>query len=59
MKNPIPHTGLWTTPESVDQLFEYCNRFSGSEKTVALNIAMMALNLAHKLTQQVLDKETV
>ena len=48
MTNPFPYSGFWYTPESVDELFEYCNRFSGSDKTVALNIAMMAMNLANK-----------
>ena len=52
MTNPFPHSGLWHTPESVDELFEYCNRFTGSEKTVALNIAMMAMNLAHATVEK-------
>ena len=55
MNNPFPYSGIWFTPESVDELFEYCNRFSGSEKTVALNIAMMAMNLAHKTIEKEIE----
>jgi hypothetical protein len=47
--NPIPKTGLFATPESLDQLMEYCQRFTGQERIIAITVATMALNLAHEL----------
>ena len=52
MKNPIPKTGFVATPDSLEDLMEYCERFSGSEKAIAMVVATMALNLAHKMINQ-------
>jgi len=57
MKNPIPTTGFVATPESLDALVEYCERFSGSEKAIAMVVATMALNLAHKLVNEATQGE--
>jgi hypothetical protein len=57
MKNPIPKTGFVATPDSLEDLMEYCERFSGQEKTIAMVVATMALNLAHKLAEEMLKKE--
>jgi hypothetical protein len=56
--NPIPKTGLFATPESLDQLMEYCQRFTGQERIIAITVATMALNLAHELVEdKILSKE--
>ena len=56
--NPIPKTGLFATPESLEQLMEYCQRFSGQERMIAVTVATMALNLAHDLVQKdILDRD--
>ena len=52
MQNPIPKTGLVATPASLESLMEYCERFNGSERAVAMICATMALNLAHDLVEQ-------
>jgi hypothetical protein len=52
VENPIPKTGLFATPESLDQLMEYCQRFNGQERIIAITVATMALNLAHELVKQ-------
>jgi hypothetical protein len=52
VNNPIPKTGLFATPESLDQLMEYCQRFNGQERIIAITVATMALNLAHELVKQ-------
>jgi len=52
MQNPIPKTGLFATPQSLEQLMEYCQRFSGQERIIAITVATMALNLAHDLIEQ-------
>lgn len=49
MKNPIPTTGFVATPDSLGDLMEYCERFSGQEKAIAMLVATMTLNLAHKM----------
>jgi hypothetical protein len=59
MKNPIPKTGLFATPESLDQLMEYCQRFNGQERIIAITVATMALNLAHELVEETVDAEQV
>jgi hypothetical protein len=58
VNNPIPKTGLFATPESLDQLMEYCQRFTGQERIIAITVATMALNLSHELVEQkILSKE--
>jgi len=58
MKNPIPTTGFIATPDSLEDLMEYCERFSGQEKTIAMIVATMTLNLAHKLHNEATKDET-
>lgn len=58
-KNPIPKTGFFATPESYQELIDYIDRFNGSEKALAMTIACMSLNLAHKLVEdRILSKDT-
>jgi len=58
VKNPIPKTGLFATPESFEQLMEYCQRFNGQERIIAITVATMALNLAHEVVEkEILSKE--
>jgi len=58
MKNPIPTTGFVATPDSLDDLMEYCERFSGQEKIIAMVAATMALNLAHKMFNEATQGES-
>ena len=58
VKNPIPKTGLFATPESLDQLMEYCQRFNVQERIIDITVATMAINLAHELVEKdILSKE--
>jgi hypothetical protein len=58
VENPIPKTSLFATPESFEQLMEYCQRFSGQERLIAITVATMALNLAHDTVEkEILSKE--
>lgn len=52
MKNPIPKNGLFDTPTSAQDLIDWCLLMSGSERTVAITAAMMALNLASRLVDE-------
>jgi len=56
MKNPIPKTGFVATPDSLDELMAYCERFTGQEKAIAMLVATMTLNLAHKMVNQETSK---
>jgi len=58
MKNPIPTTGFVATPDSLNELMAYCERFSGQEKAIAMLVATMTLNLAHKLVNAATQGET-
>jgi hypothetical protein len=49
MHNPIPRSGFFATPNSIEDLMAYVERMSGSERVVATTVMMMALNLANKL----------
>ena len=57
MKNPIPKTGFVATPDSLDDLMRYCDNFSGQEKAIAMLVATMALNLAHKMFNEATQGE--
>lgn len=58
VQNPIPRTGFFATPETYQDLIDYIDRFNGSEKALAMTIACMSLNLAHKLVDdKILSKE--
>jgi hypothetical protein len=60
MLNPIPKSNLWMTPASMDQLTQLLNE-SGSkeEQRMAWYGAMLALNLAHDIVEQLHIKENV
>lgn len=49
MQNPIPHSSLFDTPTTPQDLIDWCMLHSGGERVVALTAAQMALNLAHHL----------
>ncbi len=57
MTNPITHNGLFDTPTSTDDLFEWCLRHTGGERVAALTAAAMALNLAHYLVDKEITKQ--
>ena len=56
-KNPIPSTNMWVTHNSVDELFEALNQYTGQEKTIALHVAMMTLNTCAKLVNEAAAEE--
>jgi hypothetical protein len=48
MNNPIPHTGLWHTPETLEELYAMVEQFSGEQKSLAMHVMMLTLNAAHR-----------
>jgi len=57
-KNPIPANGMFATPIDMESLMNYCKRFNGSERIVAITCAAMALNLAHELFEQAIKEQS-
>ena len=60
MLNPIPKSNLWATPADMDHLTRLLNE-SGSkeEQRMAWYGAILALNLAHDVVEQLHIKENV
>ena len=60
MNNPILKSSLWMTPADMDHLVRLLNE-SGSkeEQRMAWYGAMLALNLAHNLVEELHVKESV
>lgn len=52
MKNPIPYSGMFATPENGEDLMNYIEGMNGSEKALAYMIAFMTMNLAHKMVEE-------
>lgn len=58
INNPFPKSGFFATPSSIDELVEYCEEYSGSERTVAIVVMMRAINLAHDMFNKATKEET-
>ena len=48
----IPTSDLFYTPESLEDLMEYCERFNGQERVIAMTIAQITMNLCAKLANE-------
>ena len=49
MNNPFPKSNFFITPDSLDDLVRYIENMAGEEKRLAMLIAAMSMNLAHKM----------
>lgn len=58
MKPCIEPTGIFNTPESMDDLMEWIERLNGGERAMAMTAAMMAWNLACKLVADQYEEST-
>ena len=58
MNNPIPRSGFFATPDSIDDLQEYVSQFNGAELRVAMLVMMMTMNTCNKIVEESLA-ETV
>lgn len=56
MKNPVPQSKLFITPQDEQALFDMLNQYTGESKALAFQVAMMTFNLAHKLVKEELNK---
>jgi len=58
VKNPIPTSKLFVTPQDEQDLYNRIEQLVGADKALAYQIAMMTFNLCNKLVQdEILSKE--
>ena len=58
VNNPIPTSKLFVTPKDEQDLFNRLEQFTGAEKALAFQIAMMTFNLCNQLVEErILSKE--
>ena len=58
VNNPIPTSKLFVTPKDEQDLFRRIEQFSGAEKALAFQVAMMTFNLCNQLVEdEILSKE--
>jgi hypothetical protein len=48
----IPTSGLFFTPKNPEELMEFCERFTGQEKAVALTVAQITMNMCAKMIEE-------
>ena len=60
MKNPIPKSDLFYTPENLKELFDRIESFSNKkEKAHAYQIAMMTLNACSLVVDKMIEETAV
>jgi hypothetical protein len=53
MTNPIPTSGMFATPDSIESFMDQLDSFTNTgEKQIATLAAMLAFNLCHKLVEE-------
>ena len=57
MQNPIPTSRLFVTPSSEQDLFDRLEQYTGAERALAFQVAMMTFNLCNQLVAETLQKE--
>jgi hypothetical protein len=58
VNNPIPTSKLFVTPKDEQDLFRRLEQFTGAEKALAFQIAMMTFNLCNQLVEdKILSRE--
>jgi hypothetical protein len=58
VNNPIPTSKLFVTPKDEQDLFRRLEQFTGAEKALAFQIAMMTFNLCNQLVEdRILSRE--
>ena len=58
VNNPIPKSKLFVTPQDEQDLFNRIEQFTGAEKALAFQVAMMTFNLCNRLVEdKILSRE--
>ena len=58
MQNPIPKNVMFHTPENMQELYDRIESYSGTEKALAYQIAMMTMNACSLVVDKMIE-ETV
>ena len=48
----IPTSNMFYSPESLDDLMDFCERFNGQERAIAMIVASVTMNLCAKLAAE-------
>lgn len=56
MSNPIPHSSLFVTPNSVAHLDELIRQLPATEHAIIYQYVMYAFNLAYKIIEDAKDQ---
>ena len=57
MENIFEKSNMFATPDSIEAMQRYVNKFSGQELVIAMTIMGMTWNLAHEELAKALKKE--
>jgi len=58
VNNPIPTSKLFVTPKDEQDLYNRLEQFTGRDKAIAFQVAMMTFNLCNQLVEdKILSKE--
>ena len=58
VKNPIPKSNLWVTPNNIPELYDLLGQYTGEQAALAMHVAMLTMNTCHKVVQDdILSKE--
>ena len=58
VNNPIPRSGLFVTADNLTELFNMLENYTGAEKALAMQVAMLTLNTCNKIVEEeILSKE--
>jgi len=58
MENPIPKNGMFNTLENLQELTDYLERFSGKEKALAYQVAMMTMNACSLVVDKMIEENS-
>ena len=58
VKNPIPKSNLWVTPNNIQELYAMLEQYTGQEAALAMHVMMLTLNTCNKVVEdEILSKE--
>jgi len=58
INNPIPKSGLFVTADNLTELFNMLDQYTGEQKALAMQVAMMTMNTCNKIVEEeILSKE--
>lgn len=54
--NPIPKNNMFNTLETLQELNDYIERFSGEERALAYTIAIMTMNTCSLVVDKIIEE---